>query len=309
MKPEADDPPPTVSVLIGLVSTEDRERIFETLAALESQDIACSYEVLLIDRMRDEISARIAGTYPHVRMIPCPRTMTLPAMRTLGLEQSHGALIVVTEDHCIPPPSWLRGFDDAFRRHPEVLAVGGPISNGATATVFDWANFLCEYLEFLPPLEAGPTSRLPGMNIAYRRTALAVLPNEVLTGGFWESTVHPSLAAQPGRLRCAPAVTVNHRKQFSVRLFLVQRYLYSRYFAGTRLIGRSALRRLGMAAASLALPALLVVRVTRTMRRRRLSWRLAAATLPWLLGFYVIWAVGECVGSLAGPGTALQRIE
>ena len=52
---------PPIAVVIGLVSTEDRDRVLETLASLHERqgDVEC--EVVLADRRQDEISALIRG--------------------------------------------------------------------------------------------------------------------------------------------------------------------------------------------------------------------------------------------------------
>ena len=60
--------------------------------------------------------------------------------------------------------------------------------------------------------------------------------------------------------------------------------------------------------ASLALPPLLLLRAVQAARQKGLGremWRAA----PHLLAFYCIWAVGESVGALRGPGKALAMIE
>ena len=67
-----------ISVLIGLVSTEDRRRILETLESLASKQGVTACEVILVDRRRDEVSVEISRRYPKVRLISCPDGTTLP---------------------------------------------------------------------------------------------------------------------------------------------------------------------------------------------------------------------------------------
>ena len=81
--PHDAEPAPPVAVLIGLVSTEDADRIMETLAALANdRDHAC--EVVLVDRRQDQVSAEIGRRFPGVLLLPCPAEATLPAMRALA---------------------------------------------------------------------------------------------------------------------------------------------------------------------------------------------------------------------------------
>jgi hypothetical protein len=64
-----------------------------------------------------------------------------------------------------------------------------------------------------------------------------------------------------------------------------------------------------MSILTLGLPALLLLRICRNlMAKKRLTVQFARA-LPYLTVFVVIWACGELVGYVIGPGDALSRIE
>ena len=59
----------TYSVVIGRVSTEDDDRILETLKSLYNQEEDHSVEVLLADRINDHVSQRIKNDFPGTRII------------------------------------------------------------------------------------------------------------------------------------------------------------------------------------------------------------------------------------------------
>ena len=64
-----------------------------------------------------------------------------------------------------------------------------------------------------------------------------------------------------------------------------------------------------MSILTLGLPALLLLRIGRNlMTKKRLIPQFTRA-LPYLIVFVLIWACGELVGYLTGPGDALSRIE
>src|SRR3990167_3731754 len=109
---------PLFSILIGRVSTEDGERIFETLESLRGQDAGLTHEVVVVDRLDDAVSAALRIRFPEVKLHTCDRRASLPEMRAQALAASRGQLILVTEDHCVPPPSWLRDFKAAHDEHP-----------------------------------------------------------------------------------------------------------------------------------------------------------------------------------------------
>src|SRR5262249_48922486 len=129
-----------------------------------------------------------------------------------------------------------------------------------------------------------------------------------LTRGFWETTVHPLLEEKGLRFYLSDSITLLHKKRFSFRLFATQRFLYSRYYAGIRFNSDQAATRLAMSALTFALPPLLLYRMARsTAQKHRLPQFMRG--LPYMILFVLIWACGEVVGYLFGPGSALSKIE
>lgn len=299
---------PRISVIIGLVSTEDSERILETLGSLFRNQGEDSCEIVLVDRRRDAVSIEILRRYPNIKLIDCPASTSLPEMRAIAFWHSHGEIVAVTEDHCVPEGGWLTEIISAFDKNEGVVAVGGSIENGLTDTGFDWATFLCEYSYFSPPVAEGITTILPGMNVAYRRSALAAVPYETMVKGFWETTVHPLLLQAGGQFLITNRVRIYHRKKFSRRLFLKQRFVYSRYYAGLRFERFRWLSRVTATVGSVILPPILLVRIIRACLIKNLRKELVRA-LPALVPLVVVWSAGEIYGYMFGPGNSLAQIE
>jgi len=298
-----------IAVILGRVSTEDTDRVIETIEALDPAVGGEECEIVIADRLQDDLTARIRRDYPQVRLIDCPPEMSLPEMRTLAFEASNAPIVAVTEDHCVPTPGWAKTIVTAFEQGgPGLVAVGGSVVNGVADTGLDWATYLCEYSFFSPPVAEGESAILPGMNVAYRRSVLTSVPRELLTGGFWETTVHPLLLERGGKFLSLNELVMLHKKRFSWGLFASQRFIYSRYYAGRRFGDAALPKRAAASLASLALPPLLLVRAVQAARRKGLGHEMARAA-PHLLAFYCIWAVGESVGALRGPGKALAMIE
>ena len=297
------------SILIGRVSTEDSRRILETLTALEAQAADASYEVVIADRLHDDVTERLACEHPEVVLIRCTPGTELPGMRTDALARARGRFVIVTEDHCVPAPGWLAAIRGAFESAPDgTLAVGGCVENGVGETALDWATFLCEYAGALAPVPEGPAADLPGMNVAYRREAFEGIDPALLRKGFWETTLHPVLRER-GQLVSTNAIRLNHCKKFSLGLFCRQRYVYSRYYAGIRFAPEARAMRAAAALATLALPPVLLWRMARSLRAKRRLGRESATAMPYLALFATIWAAGEIAGYIGGPGNALAEIE
>jgi hypothetical protein len=310
-RPGAIRSPGLISIIVGRVSTEDSDRILELLEALRRQERPPCYEIIIADRRRDRVSERISANYPEAQLFCCPADMSLPELRTLAFDRARGEYIVVTEDHCVPEKRWLSSMIEAFESVPlETVAVSGPVENGLCETALDWATFLCEYSSFMGPVRSGPVAAasVAGMNVAYRHSAIAGIDRTTLTRGFWETTVHPLFTQKGLSFHLSEGITILHKKKFSFRLFAMQRFLYSRYYAGIRFTPNQRTRRFTMCALTLLLPPLLLFRMARsTARKQRLRQLISA--FPYLALFALIWAGGELVGYALGPGDALSRIE
>jgi Glycosyl transferase family 2 len=302
--------PVSFSVLIGRVSSEDSARIIEVLDALRDQKGAPSYETVIADRRLDWVTELIDVDYPEAQVIRCAAATSLPELRALALDRARGDYIVVIEDHCVPPRDWLANIFVAFRAAPQgTVAVAGAVENGACDTAIDWATFFCEYSAFVGPVRSGPAESLPGMNVAYLRTAIIELDRSILLDGFWETTVHPVLSRNGLVLYLSNLVWIAHKKRFSFALFARQRFLYSRYYAGLRFRRNQLAARWAMCVLAAALPPLILFRIGRNLAVKKRLFPQFIRALPYLTVFALIWAWGEMVGYACGAGDALPRIE
>lgn len=307
---KAETKSPEFSILIGMVSTEDRRRVLETLDALRQQQGHHSYEVIIGDRRNDDVSITIDKNYPEVTRLSASPDVSLPVLRTEALMLARGKYIIVTEDHCVPSLNWLSSFSQAFDDAPSgTMAVGGCVENGVYETSLDWATFFCEYSFFLNPVREGVSDVLPGMNVAYRKEVLEAVDRKVLTAGFWETTLHPLLLQNNSILYSTNNIKLFHSKKFSLGLFLKQRFIYSQYYAGLRFPKTKRLHRLAACCATILLPPLLFFRMIKQIRlKKRLRKELLNAS-PYLALFILVWALGEMWGYAFGTGNALETIE
>jgi hypothetical protein len=298
------------SVLVGRVSRREGARIFELLSAMRRQRPAVRHEIIVADRLINEVSARIAADFPEVKLIPCASETTLPALRAAALASAQGTYVIVTEDHCVPADDWLAEIVETFRRAPgDVAAVGGSVANGLPDRWIDRATFQCEYGKYVPPVADGPSDDLPGMNVGYLRQQLATMDSALLQTGFWESGVHAALRQRGLTFQSSNRIRVTHKKHLGFREFVQQRFWYSRHFGGNRFPAHSVARRTLAFALTPALPFILLWRFHRAAVRRPAYISEFVALLPWLTVFALVWAVGEMAGYVFGPGDALRKLE
>ena len=234
-----------------------------------------------------------------VRFIAAPPGTTVPRLRTLGIAAARGEAVALLEDDCVVRDGWC---DAAIgvTASPHV-AIAGAVEPGAYARSLDWAVYFCEYARFMLPLPTAGSPPLPGNNAAYKRSALAALPPGP-GGGFQEVFVQAEWQRAGLTTGAADTLVVHNINRWPVRQLTAVPFHHARAYAARRFHGRPLTARATIAAMTLALPALKVVRLIReTGNRGRLMGRLIRS-LPWVLVFTSSWSAGEIAGLLAGPG-------
>ena len=297
--------PPRAQLSVVIPSVNGLGDLTGCLDAVLAQRTDATLEVLVADRCGEPLRAEVRRRYPDVRLLAAPPGTTIPQLRAMAFAAATGESVAVIEDHVIVPPGWARGLLEARRAGAAV--VGGVVENAATERLVDWAAFLCEYSHCLPPLPAGPAEWLPGNNVVYSRELLDRY-RPVIEAGKWENHLHDAMRRDGVTLVRRPEIRVGHKKHYTVREYLSQRYLYARSYAGARVDGAPRSRRLAYALAALALPPVLLYRtVTRVAVKGRHRAELVRS-LPLLALFVTSWAAGEVIGYWVGPGDALARV-
>jgi hypothetical protein len=274
------------------------------LEALVKQTGDIRLEVLVADRIGETVRAAVRAKFPDVRLLEAPADTTIPVLRALAFREAQAEIVGVIEDHVIVPPDWAEKMLAAHREGVQV--VGGSVDNAARERLVDWAAFLCEYSHCLAP-PVGPANWLTGNNVTYRRILLERF-QDVISEGRWEDHLHSTMRRAGVRLDSRPDIKVGHKKHYTVREYLYQRYLYARSYAGMKIEKAGKIKKFVYGLAALALPPLLFYRiVSRVVKAHRHRWELVRS-LPLILLFVTSWAVGEFVGYLRGGGNALSKV-
>jgi Glycosyl transferase family 2 len=275
------------------------------LAALEAERGSARLEVLVVDRLGEDLRQQVRRRFPAARVLAAAPGTTIPAMRAMAFEAASGDSVAVIEDHVRVPPGWARAMLAARARGEEV--VGGAVENAATEKPVDWAAFLCEYSQLIPPLASGAVDGLTGHNTVYSRARLLQYA-EAWRAGRWENHLHDAMRRDGVRLYQHPEIVVGHKKHYTVGEYLSQRYLYARSYAGSRVAGAPVWKRVAYGFAAFLLPPLLYRRVVGTVWGKRRHRRELLRSLPLLAMFVSAWGAGELVGYWFGPGDALGRV-
>jgi hypothetical protein len=297
--------PPIPDLSVVVPSVNGWSDLEGCLAALAAQRNGARVEVLLADRVGPDLRDRVRARFPEVRVLEAPADTSIPRLRALAFEAAGAPVVGVIEDHVLVPPDWAARMLAAHR--DGARAVGGAVANAATERFVDVAAFLCEYSHCLAPPPAGPASWLTGNNVTYRRELLERF-RAVIAREEWENALHDALRAEGVTLTSRPDIVVGHRKHVTVAEYGVQRFLYSRSFAGARVRDAGPARRVAYGLASFLLPPLLLWRLIGNVRRSGRHGGALVRALP-LLGLWVTaGAAGEVVGSWFGAGDALRKV-
>ncbi len=294
---------PALSVVIA--SVNGWSMLGPTLRALDAQPERSRMEVIVVEAAGGATRRALRDHEPAVEVIEVDEKLTIPALRHLGVRRSRGELVAILEDHGEVAPDWAGALLEAHRG--PWGAVGGVVENGRDGLV-NWAAFFCEYTPYMGPVAEGESADLPGNNIAYKRPHLLRHAHE-LEEGRWESWINDKIRLDGVPIASTNKAVVRHIKPFRLGHFLVQRFHFARSYAGMRRVDQSPLKRLIYGVGSLALPGMLLLRVSRTALAKGRHLGRFAASVPLIALFYTVGAAGESIGYLVGPGDSLSRVE
>jgi len=304
--PDAPPITPEAPVLsVVLASVNGWSMLGPTLRSLDAQPERARMEIIVVEAVGGATRAKLLAHRPAVAIVPVDRKQTIPVLRHLGVARAKGDLVAILEDHGEVAPDWATALIEAHRG--PWGAVGGTVENGRDGLV-NWAAFFCEYAAYMGPVAEGESTDLPGNNIAYKRPHLMRHAHE-LEQGRWESWINDKIRADGVPIASTNKAAVRHIKPFRLAHFLAQRFHFARSYAGMRRVDQSVPRRLIYGFGSIALPALLTLRVAKTALTKRRHLGKFAACLPLIALIYTVGAAGEMIGYLIGPGDSLGRVE
>lgn len=295
MNPSADKDRPSLSVII--VALDGGSNLARCLHALASQQNPPRLEILVAhdDRLADPAGLRTR--FPGVTFIPCAARLNFPAIRAAGMCRANSDLIAATEDQCIPPPLWCANIVAAHSAIP-AGAIGGPVEKVEPDTLLNWAVYLREFGEYMPPLPEGPRNNLTDCNVTYKRAALAAV-TPLWESEFHEPLVHAALRHAGQQLWLSPSLVTSQQRSFTFSCAVAERYRFGRLYGALRANAIGSVRRWLLILASLLIPLLLLVRVFLWVLRRPRRLGIFLAASPFLVLFSVAWCWGEFLGYLS----------
>ena len=290
-----------------IASLNGRRYLEACLGSLARQTGGVEAEVIVADCVGPSVTDFVKTHYPKVRLIAFNSRKSVPDLRSAGILVSRGDIVAITEDHCLAADDWFASLIQAHANQPDAAAIGGAVDNAATERLIDWAVYICEYSNFASPVPNGVAHDLPGPNVSYKRAALDAM-RDMLENGYWENYLHQRLESAGYQLWSDPSLKVLHKKNFTLKDFLLERVHYGRWYAGVRNEFIGPRRRLYYLLFSPFLPPLILYRLYQRVRRRPDYYGMFIKCLPLICLFTVAWAAGEFVGYLSGPGQSVLEL-
>lgn len=302
MTPQASSGPP-ITVVVATI--EEWPTLQPCLDRLLPQIARAGGELIVADGTPDSTGAppRHLDGYGSITTIAHPRASVM-ALRARGAEAASAPLVAFTEDHCVVGERWVEQLIDAHAAHPAADMIAGPVTNGSSEGLVDWANFLMTFADFLPSAAERPLYRTPPMsNASFHRRALMDGP---IPEGWLELVMAPTVFRE-GRMYYDPRVVVSHVQPRRLVQALVIHFHNGRACAGLALPHlaardwRARLRRVPL------LPWFLWSSVLRSLEGRTIPTR-GRMSLPVVFMLGTAHAAGEGVGLLRGEGRSAVKL-
>lgn len=194
---------------------------------------------------------------PAPEALRCVRRIIVPGASVFDLrarctQAARGEIVAWTEDHCRPAPDWCRRILQAHRDQPAAHAIGGAIVNGSTSNRMDWANFLCTFAPFVPPMNLRRIGRVPAAaNVSFKRRAI---PQGPLASGQMELSVEAELWSRR-KTGFDQRILVTHIQSWGFWGTPRAHFHNGRSTTGLRAADLSAVKRLARFLVCLVLPA------------------------------------------------------
>ena len=296
-----------MTVTVAVVGICGAAHVSRCLDALAAQQDAPPFDVLLVyDPHLQDVPA-LAARYPHVRMVANQGQRSPLELAARAVQEARGDLILLTEDHCVPQPDWVKQLVAA--QAPGRAAVGGVVETVPNANAVDWAFSLVDFFRNMLPVHEGRSPSLTVCNVAYRRQHLDAI-QDLWQTIFHETAINEALRARFGELWLTPAAEVRMQRNVRFADAVYERYAFGRLFGCTRLEFTGTARRVYYALFAPALPVLLLSRMAGKALNRR-TWHRFLRSLPALVSMVFAWSWGEWLGYLTRrrPGSLVVAPE
>lgn len=304
MKTNSENDKPSVRLSVVVVSIFSRSALINCLDSLLSNPNSDNIEIVVADNRALKSDADLTEKYSNVRFYRLPETAGIPILSAFGIAQSTREIVALIDSSSVVAPNWTAAILRAHRDFPAAV-VGGAVEPAGRMKLLDWAAYFCEYGEFMRPLKSGAADVLPGNNISFARSLLAI-GSEYAENEFWKTFWCQALGANGVELISEPSILVYYAKTFKLVPFLIRRFHHGRCFAAMRARRLNVFERAFYVAGAIFLPLVFLYRTTKTILNKKRLLKEFLLALPFIIPAFIFWSVGEFCGYSAGAGKSCK---
>ncbi len=220
-----------------IVTTYNRERLLAAcLDSVLNQDYPPDgYEIVVVDDGSRDGTAKLVRSLDGIRYL-YQENRGWAAARNLGIAHSRGEVLVFIDDDCLAAPHWLRRYEEAYARHPEVGGVAGRVSCGPQTNLAGKIRFeghVAIFNEFNAPLgtrydKAGYVLFCYGANRSYLRHVLSATTFDPALRYFEDLDFDLRLRERRVPIFYDPRIEVQHHYHLSAQERVRSHFYYGR---------------------------------------------------------------------------------
>jgi glycosyltransferase involved in cell wall biosynthesis len=289
-------------IVISSFSYSLLENCLESILANEKQD---EIEIIVVDCCLDKPVSCLFEKHSNIQILQFPHETSIPIRSAAGISQSKGEIIALTDSSCIVDSNWISSILNAHQSSS--LIIGGAVEIFRQMKVLDLAIYFCEYGQFMRPLKSGEAAVLPGNNISFKRSALAIA-NEYTKEEFWKTLWCQKLKAAGVELISEPSILVYYAKEFKLVPLLARRFRHGRCFAGMRAKEMTVFKQRLFLIGSIFLPFVFIYRTIYVILSKRRLLKELLLSFPFIVLAIIFWSFGEMSGYLSGAGKSCDQM-
>jgi glycosyltransferase involved in cell wall biosynthesis len=119
---------PVLSVIVPTYNAQRKKDLFEFLDSAEKQTRSDIEVIVVVEESKQlyhDLLRHLEGKGLQVKVIFSPGLRGISFSRNLGIANSSGKIIAITDDDAILSPDWAETLIETYRRYPQAIGVTG----------------------------------------------------------------------------------------------------------------------------------------------------------------------------------------
>lgn len=295
---------PALSAIV--VIPDSYETVRELIRALSAQTVSELLELVIVVPSLNAVTSGLTDLdhFCSWRIVELGVMRSVTQAKRAGIRCATGSIVVLTEDHSLPEPTWAQSLIAAHR--DGWAAVGPAMNNGNPQSLISWADFIIGYGPWFDPPSSREVEELPGHNTSYKRDILLEFDDRLEELLASESTLHRELLLRGHRLYLEAAARTFHSNFTDPSRWIPYLFYSGRLFAAHRASSWPLARRIAYSTGSSLIPLVRLKRLVPGLRRSRPDL-MPRVLVPLLLAL-VVDAFGQSLGYALGTGRASEKV-